>query len=246
MRRISPEIPNEKNGGQNRGGVVPRISSARVRPGRRRPAGQVRVRRCASNSLSRSVRLKASCVQHGRRARIFLTPARARLSLRSSRLSRGWPLDERQPFNKCTGLDGLVSRRSLVSARRTVDGPSSLVFTSPRPSKGRSSVSAHPRTARGGCRITPSRCCVLQFLARGCEINGVHAAARFPRGRVPRARAGTRRVLSQRRRVAGGRTHRAPPRGPARRGRRLRGERARVRPLGWGQGARCRGVRGNR
>ena len=131
MRRISPEIPNEKNGGQNRGWRVPRISSARVRPGRRRPAGQVRVQRCASTSLSRSVRLKASCVQHGRRARIFLTPARARLSLRSSRLSRGWPLDERQPFNKCTGLDGLVSRRSLVSARRTVDGPSSLVFTSP-------------------------------------------------------------------------------------------------------------------
>ena len=132
MRRISPEIPNEKNGGQNRGWRVPRISSARVRPGRRRPAGQVRVQRCASTSLSRSVRLKRRrvlCVQHGR-ARIFLTPARARLSLRSSRLSRGWPLDERQPFNKCTGLDGLVSRRSLVSARRTVDGPSSLVFTS--------------------------------------------------------------------------------------------------------------------
>ena len=127
----SPEIPR-KNWGQNRGCRVPRISSACFRPGRRRPAGQVRVQRCASTSLSRSVRLKASCVQHGRRARIFLTPARARLSLRSSRLSRGWPLDERQPFNKCTGLDGLVSRRSLVSARRTRDGPSSLVFTSPR------------------------------------------------------------------------------------------------------------------
>jgi hypothetical protein len=162
------------------------------------------------------------------------------------RFSRGWPLDERQPFNKVHGARRPrvppQSRERATDRRRTFQSRLHLVPQS----KGRSSVSAHPRTARGGCRITPSRCCVLQFLARGGEINGVHAAARFPRGRVPRARAGTRRVLSQRRRVAGGRTHRAPPRGPARRGRRLRGERARVRPLGWGQGARCRGVRGNR
>lgn len=60
---------------------------------------------------------------------------------------RGWPLDERQPFNKCTGLDGLVSRRSLVSARRTVDGPSSLVFTSPRHRKD-VRRSAHTRGRR--------------------------------------------------------------------------------------------------
>ena len=149
VRRISPEIPNEKNVGQNRGGGVPRISSARVRPGRRRPAGQVRVRRCASNSLSRSVRLKASCVQHGRRARIFLTPARARLSLRSSRLSPRWQVGPLTSANRSTSarLDGLVSRRSLVSARRTVDGPSSLVFTSPR---NRKDVrrSAHTRGRR--------------------------------------------------------------------------------------------------
>ena len=68
VRRISPEIPNEKNGGQTRGWRVPRISSARVRPGRRRPAGQVRVRRCASNSLSRSVRLKVVRVVRSTRA----------------------------------------------------------------------------------------------------------------------------------------------------------------------------------
>ena len=56
-------------------------------------------------------------------------------------------LDERQPFNKGTPLDGLGFRRSLVSARRTVDGPSSLVFTSPR---NRKDVrrSAHTRGRR--------------------------------------------------------------------------------------------------
>jgi hypothetical protein len=103
----------------------------------------VRVPRCHARFALKVVRVvrstRASCAD--------ISDARARLSLRSSRLSRGWPLDERQPFNKCTGLDGLVSRRSLVSARRTRDGPSSLVFTSPR---NRKDVrrSAHTRGRR--------------------------------------------------------------------------------------------------
>ena len=103
----------------------------------------VRVPRCRARFALKVVRVvrstRASCAD--------ISDARARLSLRSSRLSRGWPLDERQPFNKCTGLDGLVSRRSLVSARRTRDGPSSLVFTS---SRNRKDVrrSAHTRGRR--------------------------------------------------------------------------------------------------
>ena len=88
----------------------------------------VRVPRCHARFASNVVRVvrstRASCADisdaSSSSSQFAVQPIQPRLAL-----------DERQPFNKCTGLDGLVSRRSLVSARRTVDGPSSLVFTSP-------------------------------------------------------------------------------------------------------------------